>query len=211
MMRHPVDTSGCGASVGGGLVPLGTPETPPIPYHPLLPARQERRILLPPPMAPVSTGIGANPKVPTLRIDARPESLASIRRFIRAVSSSEGLDRQRTEDLVQAVDETATNVIVHGYQLQRGELEIEARRDGEDLVVFLRDRAPRFDPTTVPAPDLHVPFARRRAGGMGVFLARELCDEMRYRPIPGGGNELELVQRAGNGAAEARTRALGGA
>jgi anti-sigma regulatory factor (Ser/Thr protein kinase) len=137
--------------------------------------------------------------VPTLRIDARPESLASIRRFIRAVVAAEGLDRQRADGLVQAVDETATNVIVHGYRLGPGELEVEARRNGDELVVLLRDRAPGFDPTTVPTPDLRVPLARRRPGGMGVHLARQLCDEMRYRPIPGGGNELELVQGAGDG------------
>lgn len=137
--------------------------------------------------------------MPSLRVDARPESLAAIRRFVRAAAAAEGLDRDRAEGLVQAVDESATNVIVHGYRLSPGELEIEARRTGDALVVLLRDRAPDFDPTGVPAPELHVPLARRRAGGMGVFLARQLCDEVRYRPMPGGGNELALVQHTGNG------------
>jgi serine/threonine-protein kinase RsbW len=134
----------------------------------------------------------------SLRVDARPESLAAIRRFVRAAAAAEGLDGERTDGLVQAVDESATNVIVHGYRLAPGALDIEARRDGDDLVVLLRDRAPAFDPTSVPEPDRRLPLARRRAGGMGVFLARELCDEMRYRPLPGGGNELALVQHAGD-------------
>jgi serine/threonine-protein kinase RsbW len=140
----------------------------------------------------------AKQNVRSLRIDARPESLAEIRRFVRATAAAEGLDQERADGLVQAVDESATNVIVHGYRLAPGEIEIEARRDGDDLVVLLRDRAPRFDPTTVPAPDLHRPTRGRRAGGMGIHLARALCDEVRYRAMPGGGNELALVQHAGD-------------
>jgi serine/threonine-protein kinase RsbW len=138
-------------------------------------------------------------RVPSLRVGAQPESLAMIRRFVRASATAEGFEPERVEGLVQAVDESATNVIVHGYRLAPGELEIETRRRGDELIVLLRDRAPRFDPTSVPAPDLHVPLARRRAGGMGVFLARQLCDEVRYRSMPDGGNELALVQHAGDG------------
>ena len=137
--------------------------------------------------------------MPSLRVDARPESLALIRRFVRAMAAAEGLDPERTDGLVQAVDESATNVIVHGYRLAPGEIEIETQRSGEELVVLLRDRAPRFDPTRVPPPDRRTPLTRRGVGGMGVWLARQLCDEMRYRSMPDGGNELALVQRAGDG------------
>jgi serine/threonine-protein kinase RsbW len=133
--------------------------------------------------------------MPSLRVDAQPASLAVIRRFVRAAAMAEGLDPTRADGLVQAVDESATNVIVHGYRHERGELEIDAHRDGPDLVVVLRDQAPAFDPTSVPTPDRAAPLAKRRPGGMGVFLARQLCDDVRYRPIAGGGNELAFVQR----------------
>jgi serine/threonine-protein kinase RsbW len=148
--------------------------------------------------------------VPSLRVDARPESLVVIRGFVRAAAAAEGLNQERTDGLVQAVDESATNVIVHGYRLAPGEIEIETRRSGEELVVLLRDRAPRFDPTQVPPPDRHTPLTRRGGGGMGVYLARQLCDEMRYRSMPDGGNELALVQRASDGRNDARGVRPGG-
>ena len=133
--------------------------------------------------------------MPSLRVDAQPASLAAIRRFVRAAAAAEGLDAARLDGLVQAVDESATNVIAHGYRGGHGEIEVDAHREGRDLAVVMRDHAPPFDPTTVPAPDRAARLASRRAGGMGVFLARELCDDVRYRPIPGGGNELTLVLR----------------
>jgi anti-sigma regulatory factor (Ser/Thr protein kinase) len=144
--------------------------------------------------------------MPSLRVDADPASLTAIRRFVRAAASAEGLERARVDGLVQAVDESVTNVIAHGYRGAPGAVEVDLRRDGRDLVVIVRDDAPAFDPTTVPMPDRAAPLASRRAGGMGVFLAKEACDEMRYRPIPGG-NELTLVLRdVGVAAVQARER-----
>jgi serine/threonine-protein kinase RsbW len=145
--------------------------------------------------------------MPSLLVDADATSLAAIRRFVRAAASADGLDPARIDGLVQAVDESVTNVIAHGYRGAPGAVEVDLRRDGRDLVVVVRDDAPPFDPTTVPMPDRAAPLARRRVGGMGVFLAREACDEMRYRPIPGGGNELTLVLRdVGVAAVQARER-----
>ena len=63
------------------------------------------------------------------------------------------------------------------------------------LAVRLRDQAPRFDPTTLPLPDPSLPLEERILGGMGVYLMRRAADEIRYRALPGGGNELTLMTR----------------
>jgi serine/threonine-protein kinase RsbW len=100
------------------------------------------------------------------------------------------------EDLTLAIDEAVTNIIIHGYQGVPGIIELEVRRDGERLLVTIRDQAPLFDPTTVPRPDLSIPLDRRPFGGMGVHLMRESLDGIHYRALPGGGNELTLVKNA---------------
>ena len=133
--------------------------------------------------------------VPTLTFDAVPRNLAAIRRFVRIALAELGARDGDIDDLVQAVDESATNVIVHGYRGGGGPLEVEAARQGRDVVMVLRDRAPRFDPTNLPAPDTSTPFLARRPGGFGVFLSRELVDEVRHRDAPAGGNELLLIKR----------------
>jgi serine/threonine-protein kinase RsbW len=97
--------------------------------------------------------------------------------------------------MVQAVDESVTNIIKHGYGGRDGVVEVEVGRIGSLLVVRLRDNAPPFDPTRVPNPDLDVPLERRPLGGMGVYLTRELTDEVRYLSTPRWHNELTLVKR----------------
>ena len=130
----------------------------------------------------------------TLRIPADLDRLADVRRFIRAAAASADAPVDCLDDLVQAVDEAATNVVVHGYDGRPGWLEVNVGFDGTSFVVTLEDEAPPFDPTLRPEPDLSIPPERRRPGGMGVHLIRAATDELSWRPRPGGGNILRLVR-----------------
>jgi serine/threonine-protein kinase RsbW len=99
------------------------------------------------------------------------------------------------DDMQAAVDEAAANIIVHGYQGQPGNIEIEVWKEGEALVVRLRDQAPLFDPTTVPPPDLTLPLEERFLGGLGIHLIRHFTDTMTHRVTSEGGNELTLMKK----------------
>ena len=126
--------------------------------------------------------------------DSGLDCLKDIRAFVREAAAAAEAGAETTADLVQAVDECATNVIEHGYR-GPGRIEVEIALTDGSLVVHLRDAAPAFDPTAVPEPDLDLPLERRPLGGMGVHLARDLTDGMQHRILPGGGNELTLVKR----------------
>jgi anti-sigma regulatory factor (Ser/Thr protein kinase) len=130
----------------------------------------------------------------TLRVQAELGELAHVRRFVRQVASDADAPAEICEDLVQAVDEAATNVITHGYEGSTGWIEVGAGVEGDNIVIELQDGAPAFDPTTRPEPDLSIPPMARTPGGMGVHLIREATDEMTHRPRPGGGNILTLVR-----------------
>lgn len=130
----------------------------------------------------------------TLTVPADVARLAEVRSFLRDAARSR-LPARLVEDLVCAVDEAVTNVIVHGYGGATGPVEIEVGGDTGTLEVRIADRAAPFDPTQAPEPDLTLPLERRPLGGMGVHLMREFADELRYAPRRGGGNEVTLVKR----------------
>jgi serine/threonine-protein kinase RsbW len=129
-----------------------------------------------------------------LTIPADVGRLAEMRAAVREVARACDAPSDCLDDLVQAVDEAATNIIVHGYQDEPGMIDFTAELVGDDLVFTLEDRAPTFDPTTVSEPDLATPPQRRRPGGMGVHLMRLATDSLDHRPRPGGGNILTLTR-----------------
>jgi serine/threonine-protein kinase RsbW len=129
-----------------------------------------------------------------LRFPADVKRLAGMRAAVREVARACDAPADCLDDLVQAVDEAATNIIVHGYGNEPGMIDFTAELVGDDLVFTLEDRAPPFDPTVVPEPDLATPPQHRRPGGMGVHLMRLATDSIDHRPRPGGGNILTLTR-----------------
>lgn len=123
------------------------------------------------------------------------EILAAVRRFVEEAAIALHGDADVVAELVLAVNEAVTNVLLHGYRGQPGLINIGVERRGHNLVVYLRDQAPPFDPTTVPPPDITLPLERRAIGGMGVHMMREFTDELQYRRTPAGENELIMVKR----------------
>ncbi len=130
-----------------------------------------------------------------MRIDADLKNLAALRRFIVESAAQSGFSSpEAIADLLVAVNEAVTNIIVHGYRGQPGVVDIEVTYDRDNLAVSLEDRSPPFDPTSVPAPDVSLPLAQRRFGGMGIHLMRQFTDEVIYRSTAGG-NELVLIKK----------------
>lgn len=129
------------------------------------------------------------------RIDADVNQLIDARQFVEETAARFQVLPEAISKLVLAVDELTTNIIVHGYQGQAGSIEIELQSIGPDLQIRLIDHAPLFDPTTVPDPDTTLPLDERPLGGMGIYLARKIMDEMIYRSSERG-NELTLIKRA---------------
>jgi anti-sigma regulatory factor (Ser/Thr protein kinase) len=124
--------------------------------------------------------------------DAQIANLAPIRAFVMAGAEAVGFPQEASAEMIQAVDEAATNIIRHGYRRGEGQIEVELQANKETLVVRLCDDAPAFDPTSIPAPDLDLPWHLRRPGGLGVHLMREFVDRLSYRRTDAGQNELTL-------------------
>lgn len=131
----------------------------------------------------------------TFRLDAATVAdLDDMRLFLEQAVLWLGGDDNAAGDAVLAVNEAATNVLLHGYQNRAGEIAIEVAGENGDMTIRLLDRARQFDPTTVPPPDITRPLEERPLGGLGVHMMRQLCDELIYQVRPGGGNELRFVK-----------------
>jgi anti-sigma regulatory factor (Ser/Thr protein kinase) len=130
----------------------------------------------------------------TLRVEAELVNLEAIRRHVEGVAAALKVNPKTIPDVLLAVNEMATNVIVHGYQGQPGSIELDIERDRNNLVIRLRDHAPPFDPTLVPPPDVTLPLYKRPLGGMGIYLTRRLMDKVIHRVTHDNGNEVTLIK-----------------
>lgn len=121
--------------------------------------------------------------------------LLAVRDFISRMARHGGLPPEEVHKIVLAIDEAVTNIIEHGYNKdEKGTIELEADWERDRFQVVIRDSARVFNPESIPAPDMaeHVKAGRKK--GLGLFLMRQIMDEVRYRYKDGVQNELTLVK-----------------
>lgn len=126
-----------------------------------------------------------------------PADLAMIERVTTALDAAMracGFPDGRILELQLAVEEAIANVIVHGYGGAPGDVAVAIRATREAVEVRIEDRAPAFDPLSLPTPDREASLDERPIGGLGVFLIRQVVDEAVYR-YADGRNILVLVKR----------------
>lgn len=138
----------------------------------------------------------------TFRVEAKLANLETIRRHVEDAATALKVNPETVPDVLLAVNEMATNVIVHGYRGQPGSIELDVEQDRDNLIIRLRDHAPVFDPTTVPPPDVSVPLHKRPLGGMGIYLTRRLMDKVIHRVTHDNGNEVTLIKSLQNSVEE---------
>jgi serine/threonine-protein kinase RsbW len=125
---------------------------------------------------------------------AQVRDLNDMREFLEKCILGLGGSDDDAGDLVLAVNEAITNVMLHGYGGRPGLVCLRVEADGDDLRVVLSDNAPPFDPTQVPPPDIHLPLEDRPLGGLGIHMMRQLTDELIYQQTADG-NDLIFVKR----------------
>lgn len=134
----------------------------------------------------------------SLTLPGTLDSLKPIRDFIKAAAAKAGLGPKASYSLSLAVDEVATNIIVHGYEEAglTGDLEIAFSIDSETLKIILEDSAQEFDPSRRELPtdeDLSRPLEERPIGGLGIFLTMDGVDDFRYERIGNKNRNIFVV------------------
>jgi anti-sigma regulatory factor (Ser/Thr protein kinase) len=128
------------------------------------------------------------------------DSLTRIGAYVLEAASAAGLERKVAYRLRLAVDEIATNAIVHGYDAvgKEGDLVVAAEIGDESLTIILEDTGPPYNPFETPSPDdLDQPLDDRDIGGLGVFLAVQGVDDYRYERVNGINRNIFTMKSVG--------------
>ena len=136
-----------------------------------------------------------------LRTGATLDVLGAIGAFVMDAARDAGLSSRAANRLRLAVDELATNVIVHGKPLEHSgddEIRLVADIDEERLTITMEDRGPEFDPRAhaIPIDHLTKPLEERPIGGLGVFLAVRSVDGFDYARVGDVNRSTFVVKRA---------------
>jgi serine/threonine-protein kinase RsbW len=117
----------------------------------------------------------------SLTIPSDINEIPRVSELIESVMQGQGFLNEDILDTQLAVEEVVTNVIVHGYGNAGGEILVACRADGRAIEIRIEDHAAPFDPRSLPEPDINADIDEREIGGLGIFLTRQVMDDIQYR------------------------------
>ena len=130
-----------------------------------------------------------------LTIEARKENLADVLAFVDGVMENEGCPLKVQMKVDVAVEEIFVNIASYAYGEDGGNALIRAGKTDRDLfeITFIDEGVP-YDPTAKEDPDVSLSAEERPIGGLGIFLAFKVMDEVKYEHTEGR-NKLTLRKR----------------
>ncbi|MDE0488949.1 MAG: ATP-binding protein [Gammaproteobacteria bacterium] len=131
-----------------------------------------------------------------LKIHASHGQLELVEKAIDEMAQLEQWPEELVFKVKLVVEELGLNIIDHGYGNDESqELEFRLVAADDSVTIEFIDEASPFDPLTeTPDPDIDAGIEERRIGGLGVYLVREMMDEVKYAR-EGNRNRLTLVTR----------------
>jgi serine/threonine-protein kinase RsbW len=121
-----------------------------------------------------------------IRIKNQIGELERIAQFIEEICEELGLDMELQMNLNLVIEEMVTNVIFYAYPKDVDEeIELLVKSDGQTLTIVLSDKGMEFDPTAREDANTDVNPAERDLGGMGIFIVKNIMNEVTYQRLDG--------------------------
>lgn len=135
----------------------------------------------------------------TEKFPGRFDSLAGIRKFVSAVAAEAGFNDKEIYAVELAVDEACANIIEHAYGGEgKGEIICTCNDINNGIEIILKDDGKQFDPDGVSPPDFSIELEKLKTRGAGLFLIRNMMDDVDFKFSNESGNELRMVKRKGD-------------
>ena len=129
-------------------------------------------------------------------LKSRLEELPLLADELEAWALQQGMALKLINSLNLLLDEVISNIVKYGYENQPdGSIELLVHRLGPNIEAIVRDYAPPFNLLETAAPDVAESLETRPVGGLGIYLIRQLADEISYRR-DGEANEVTLRKAA---------------
>lgn len=130
------------------------------------------------------------------KVGCNIENLKGVRDFIRNALKVHGVPDLQISELVLALDEMCSNLMIHSHQCNPEELfEINIILEKGDLVVFeIIDDNNTFDINQFAEPELGNLVHEKRKGGLGIRLVKSIMDKIEYQNR-NGKNVCRLIKK----------------
>ncbi|MDD6490451.1 MAG: ATP-binding protein [Clostridia bacterium] len=132
-----------------------------------------------------------------LTVNADVQNLSKVLEFIIGNLHKDSKNEKLQHDIELVCEEIFVNICNYAYGDKTGMAKIETDISDGKLTIIFRDNGIPFNPLTRQNPDISLPPEERSIGGLGIYLVKNLANEVSYR-YDENTNILMVIKKIGN-------------
>ncbi|MBR6099517.1 SpoIIE family protein phosphatase [bacterium] len=101
--------------------------------------------------------------------------------WLHDVCKEWNINDELTNKLDMCAEEIYANITFYAYPEKTGKIEAELRKIDNNIVFEFKDEGVEYNPLEKPDPDINLPPEERPLGGLGIFMVKEMANEISYR------------------------------
>lgn len=114
-----------------------------------------------------------------LKLVSHPSSISEVEPFVQRVARQFSISKEKYPNILISLTEAVNNAISHGNKNDKSKfVKINLTQIQSKICIKVEDEGCGFNPENVPDPT--APENIGCCGGRGVFLIKELSDDVRY-------------------------------
>ena len=130
----------------------------------------------------------------TLHFDAKSVNESFARMAVMAFMTDMNPTLEQLEDVKTAVSEAVTNAIIHGYQEEEQQVEMQLDREGTRLVVQIIDKGVGIENIEEALQPFFTTKPELERSGMGFAFMDAFMDELYVSSDPGKGTKVVMIK-----------------
>jgi anti-sigma regulatory factor (Ser/Thr protein kinase) len=128
-------------------------------------------------------------------LDSDLKNLSKVREFIANAAREAGASSSDITKIEISCDEWSANIIEHSLEGSRKKkFSVECRNAEGRFIVIYEHEGNRFNPIEQEIIDIDDHFSESNERGLGIYIMREMMDEIHYEYINNRINRLTIVK-----------------
>ena len=117
-----------------------------------------------------------------LHVNSNVENIPTVKNFVCSELERLGCTERLVMQMKMAVDELFANISFYAYDSESGPVTVlfDYEEESSTAILTFIDEGKPYNPLEAEEPDVELEGELRPIGGLGIFLVRNLMDDMLY-------------------------------
>lgn len=111
---------------------------------------------------------------------ASKEHYKEFYKWLHQICADWNVSGELTNKIDMCGEEIYANIAFYAYEQSEGEIKVSIQKENNEIILKFEDSGIPYNPLEKPDPDITLPPEQRPLGGLGIFMVKEMVDDIQY-------------------------------